>query len=246
MKNSIDAMKSLGQRPSLPEELAGVIAKQIEAGDFKPGDVLPSETLMAKSFNVSRTVVREALARLKFEGIIQSKRGSGPVVCAEGARKIFTLPAEFVSAENKANILEFRLVVEGEGAALAAVRRSEEQLHKMESYLKGMEQALAEKVSGLLPDYSFHTMIAEAAGNEYILNFLRFLSSKMLMGVQQARSLSNKDMKRAEEVFKEHSEIYQAIENQCPCGARKTAHEHLLNSALRQGIKLDYVLCEPE
>ncbi|WP_419787042.1 FadR/GntR family transcriptional regulator [Pseudodesulfovibrio sp.] len=246
MSGSNTISHSLGQRPSLPEELAGVIAKQIEVGDFKPGDVLPSETHMAKSFNVSRTVVREALARLKYEGIIQSKRGSGPVVCQEGNRKIFTLPAEFASAENKANILEFRLVVEGESAALAAMRRSEEQLQKMERCLKDMERALAEKVSGLMPDYGFHAMIAEAAGNEYIVNFLRFLSSKLLMGVQQARSLSNQNMERAEEVFKEHSEIYEAIEKQCPCGARKAVHQHLLNSALRQGIKLDYVLCEPQ
>jgi len=89
-------------------------------------------------------------------------------------------------------------------------------------------------------------MIAEAAGNEYIIRFLRYLSSKLLMGVQQARSLSNMDMRRSEDVFREHMKIYKAIEKKCPCAARNAVHLHLLQSALRQGIELEYELCESD
>jgi GntR family transcriptional repressor for pyruvate dehydrogenase complex len=106
--NESKVFASIAKRPSLPEELASIILRQIADGDFKLGDVLPSEQSLAAMFNVSRTVVREALARLKFEGIIQSKRGSGPVVCAlPGARGSYDLPS-ISSEEERIGVCEFR------------------------------------------------------------------------------------------------------------------------------------------
>ncbi|SKA96206.1 DNA-binding transcriptional regulator, FadR family [Paucidesulfovibrio gracilis DSM 16080] len=228
----------IGKRQTLPEELAGIIMRQIEGGDFKPGDVLPSEQSLANTFNVSRTVVREALARLKFEGVIESKRGSGPVVRGIDARKTFTLPSAFSSKSERAQIIEFRLIMEGESAALAAARRTQEQVDVLRDYLENMRLAIENKTSGLVPDYRFHCLIAEAAHNEYITSFIKFLSSKMLGGVQEARSLSNKDLKRASMVLEEHSVIYDAILRQSPEDARAAVYAHLMSSAKRQGIEL--------
>ncbi|NDV18382.1 FCD domain-containing protein [Pseudodesulfovibrio sp. JC047] len=238
--------EGLGRWPSLPEELASIIARQIQEGDFKPGDVLPSETALAKTFSVSRTVVREALARLKFEGILKSKRGSGPVVCDEYSRKIFTLPSVFASDENKADIIEFRLIMEGESAALAAVRRTDEHLAKMAAHLDELSQAIVDKESGLIPDYAFHAILAEAAGNEYIMSFIRFLSARLLKGVQDARALSNQDYERSKLVFQEHKKIYEAIVAKQPFEAREAVHEHLHNSASRQGIELEPILFQSD
>ncbi|MGE4470070.1 MAG: FadR/GntR family transcriptional regulator [Desulfovibrio sp.] len=228
----------IGKRQTLPEELAGIIMRQIEGGDFKPGDVLPSEQSLAGTFNVSRTVVREALARLKFEGIVESKRGSGPVVRGIGARKTFTLPSAFSSQTERAQIIEFRIIMEGESAALAAVRRTAEQMEVLKDYLENMQLAINNRTSGLVPDYRFHCLIAEAAHNEYVSSFIKFLSSKLLGGVQEARSLSNKDLRRAQIVLEEHYAIYDAIERQEPDKARAAVHAHLMNSAERQGIAL--------
>lgn len=238
MSNTKFTPSDIGRRQTLPEELAAIMMRQIEGGDFKPGDVLPSEQSLATTFHVSRTVVREALARLKFEGIIRSKRGSGPVVCSIPTKKTFTLPAAFSSVTERAKIIEFRMIMEGESAALAAGRRTETQLAEMQQFLNRMEEALQTRTSGLVPDYSFHCIIAEASDNEYVSSFIKFLSSKLLGGVQEARSLSNQDLHHAQIVLQEHQSIFDAIKKQSPHEARLASHTHLINSARRQNIPL--------
>ena len=236
--NKENAFTRIGKRPSLPEELASIILRQIEDGDFKLGEVLPSEQNLAVIFNVSRTVVREALARLKFEGIIQSKRGSGPMVCAlPGSKESYDLPS-VSSDEERIGIIEFRFILEGECAALAAVRRTEEQLAAMDAYLQEMQQAVTSGTSGLVADYRFHCLLAEAARNEYMSSFVKFLSSKILGGVQGARFLSNQDKQRATVVLAEHRNIHNAITARDGEEARNMARSHMCNSAARQGLKL--------
>ena len=228
----------IGKHPSLPEELSSIILRQIEGGDFKLGEVLPSEQNLAVMFNVSRTVVREALARLKFEGIIQSKRGSGPVVCMlPGSKGGYDLPG-ISSVEERTGIMEFRFILEGECAALAALYRTEEELAVMDAYLRKMQQSVESGTSGLMADYQFHCVLAEAARNAYMSSFIKFLSSKILSVVQGARYLSNQDMQLALAVVGEHRKIYNAIAVQDGAEARRMARAHLCSGALRQGLPL--------
>jgi len=228
----------IGKRPSMPEELASIILRQIDAGDFKPGEVLPSEQNLAVMFNVSRTVVREALARLKFEGIVQSKRGSGPVVCTlPGSREKYDLPS-VSSVEERIGIIEFRFILEGECAALAASCRTKEQLAAMNGYLQEMQQAIDSGTSGLVADYRFHCLLAEAAHNNYMSSFIKFLSSKILSGVQDARSLYYQDAQRAVAALAEHRHIYDAIVARNGEEARNTTRTHICNSAIWQRLPL--------
>ena len=228
----------IDKRPSLPEEVTTVILRQIEDGDFKLGEVLPSEQSLAVMFNVSRTVVREALARLKSEGVIQSKRGSGPVVCAlPNSRGGYDLP-DVSSVEERIGVIEFRFILEGEAAAFAALRCTEEQLTAMDIYLRKMREAVENGTSGLMADYQFHCLLAEASHNDYVSSFLKFLSSKILGGVQGARFLSNQDPHVAMKVMDEHRSIYNAILARDGEKARKMARTHLCNSAIRQSLPL--------
>ena len=228
----------IAKRPSLPEELSSVILRQIEAGDFKLGEVLPSEQNLAAMFNVSRTVVREALARLKFEGIIQSKRGSGPVVCTlPGTQGSYDLPS-VSSIEERTGVIEFRFILEGECASLAALRRTEAQLAAMNTYLHEMQQAIASGTSGLVADYRFHCLLAEAAHNNYMSSFIKFLSSKILSGVQDARSLYHQTTQRAAAALAEHRNIYDAIAARNGKEARNMTRAHICNSAAWQKLPL--------
>ena len=230
---------TLGKRQSLPEELAEVIMRRIEAGDYAPGDVLPSEQALAESFKVSRTVVREALARLKYEGLIASKRGSGPVVRQAEPERGFTLDVEDLSTDELRHFMEFRVIVEGEAAAMAAVRRSEGQLEELRGQLERIRQAVRARKSGTEPDYRFHRLIAEAAGNDYLGDFMKFLSTKIWLGVHRARWHSDRVAGHPEAAFKEHKTMFLAIEGGDPQAARVAAHQHLLRSAGRLGIELD-------
>jgi GntR family transcriptional repressor for pyruvate dehydrogenase complex len=233
-----NAFTHIGKRPSMPEELASIILRQIDAGDFKLGEVLPSEQNLAAMFNVSRTVVREALARLKFEGIIQSKRGSGPVVCAlPGAREKYDLPS-VSSVQERIGVMEFRFILEGECAALATLHRTEDQLVAMNVYLQEMQQAIDSGTSGLVADYRFHCLLAEAAHNNYMSSFIKFLSSKILSGVQNARSLYYQDAQRAVTALAEHRNIYDAIAARNGEEARSMTRTHICNSALWQQLPL--------
>ena len=230
---------SLGKRQSLPEELAEVITRQIESGEYLPGDVLPSEQTLAESFKVSRTVVREALARLKYEGLIESKRGSGPIVKQAAPERGFMVNVDDLSGDEFRNFMEFRVIVEGEAAAMAAVRRTEEQLEELRTHLEQIHQAVLNRTSGTEPDYLFHRLIADAAGNTYLGDFLKFLSTKIWLGVYRARWKSNQVLEQAEAVFEEHKAIFTAIESGDPRAARAAIQRHLLNSAKRQDVTLD-------
>jgi len=230
---------SLARRQGLPEELASIIMRRVEGGDFKLGDVLPSEQALAEIYQVSRTVVREALARLKYEGIIMSKRGSGPVVCSTAPYKNFPIEMESDSGMPLSAFFEFRMFIEGEAAALAAIRHTHEHQDRFNEYLEAMQRAIEENTSGADPDYRFHCLIADAAGNEYISSFTRYLSTKIWMRVYSARGLSNKIRKRAQRVFDEHKAIYDGIISRDPGKARMAAQLHLLCSAKRQGLELD-------
>lgn len=235
------------KRRGLPEELASIIISRIEGGDFKLGEVLPSEQAMAEMYKVSRTVVREALARLKYEGIILSKRGSGPVVCGVEPLKGLNLEIHPDTEESLPEFFEFRALMEGEAAALAAIRHTEEQAAMLRSYLDQMQKALDEKTSGADPDYRFHSLIADAADNEYIANFTKNMSTKIWMRVYSARGLSNQFRMTSQIVLSEHTALYEAIVARDPHGARTAAQAHILCSAKRQNIAIDtrHLLREP-
>lgn len=230
---------ALGKRQSLPEELAAIILRRIEAGELRPGDILPSEQSLADMFTVSRTVVREALARLKYEGIIESKRGSGPIVTGTGTERGFTIKVDDLSPEELRLFLEFRVVMEGETAAMAAVRRTPEQLRRLCGHLDDIRKAIDEGTSGTEPDYLFHRLIAESVGNSYLGEFVKFLSTKIWLGVYRARWRSNQVQAQAEEVYEEHRAVYLAIEASDSHRARAAQQRHLRNSAKRQNIILD-------
>lgn len=230
---------ALGARRGLPEELASIIISRIEEGDFKIGDVLPSEQTLADMYKVSRTVVREALARLKYEGIILSKPGSGAVVCSASSHKNLGMDINAETEESLASFFEFRLLLEGEAAALAAIRHTDADAAVLKDYLAQMQRALEEKSSGADPDYRFHGLIADVSANGYLGNFTKMLSTKIWMRVYSARGLSNRVSETAYLVLDEHNAMYEAIIARDPHRARAAAQKHILCSARRQKINMD-------
>jgi len=135
-------------------------------------------------------------------------------------------------------VIEFRFILEGECAALAALHRTEEQLAAMNAYLQEMQQAIDSSTSGLVADYRFHCILAEAAHNNHMSSFIKFLSSKILSGVQDARSLYYQDAQRAVEALVEHRNIYDAIAARNGAESRNMTRTHICNSAMWQRLPL--------
>lgn len=166
--------------PHLTSDLAGALRADIVEGRIAPGDRLPSESTLISRYGVSRTVVREAVARLQAEGLIHTRRGSGsfalvpPVPETSGSSR----PAR--TLQERLQLLEFRTALECEAAALAAVRRTPAQLAALETVLVNFDAAGGHPAATLGFDYTFHHLVAEASGNPYLADALQNLGPAMI------------------------------------------------------------------
>lgn len=239
MKAQISPEIHLQKRTGLAEELASILMSRIAGGDFRINDVLPSEKVFAETYQVSRTVVREALARLKYEGIIISKRGSGSIVVRATPNRSFDL--EGTSAIT--SFFEFRMLLDSEAAAMAAVRHTKEHAVRLREYLDALELANEEQTNNADPDYRFHMIIADASDNEYIKAASQQLSTKMWSHLYKAKMFP-----LGQQVHAEHTQVYKAIVARDPAAARAASLTHLIGSAARRGIELDvrHLIWKPE
>ncbi len=203
---------NIRKRETLADQLYGQILEQIVSGELKEGDKLPSENEIARSFSVSRPVIREALTRLQADGLVYSRQGAGSFVKARPPEGL----TKFAQASDVPSLLrcfEARMPFEGAAAALAAQRASVEDVERIAAALKVFEDAL---VNGdgipANADYDFHMAIAKATGNDFYVNVLGLLNSSMVSGIRVALNITKVGSKeRTVQVCKEHRTIYEAI-----------------------------------
>jgi GntR family transcriptional regulator, transcriptional repressor for pyruvate dehydrogenase complex len=218
----------------LSDRLAALLLAQIERGTLKPGDRIPTEAQLASAHGVSRSVVREAVHQLKSRGMVHARQGSGVYVAA-------TLPAQpllfdasvLESVDAVVQVMELRRVLEGEIAALAAVRATRAQVATMKRALKGIDAAAKLGEDGVAQDMAFHRSIAQATGNPQFSRMLGFLEQYLreAMRVSKGNEARRDDFKRQSK--EEHHVIVAAIEARDAAGARRAATAHLRKGAER-------------
>ncbi len=223
--------------PRLPERVAAVIACQIAEGRYLPGAKLPPESQLSEVFGVSRSVVREAISRLKTEGLLDSRQGKGVMVLGPAARTAFRMEGvDRLSQPDLAHFYEMRAVIESETAALAAQRRNPEDLKRLRGCLDRMAQAVEEGTDGTGPDVEFHRIIAEASGNRYLKDLMEFLNARAGQVIRTAREHSSRSAQLPRKVQEEHAAIFEAIAAGDVHTARAGSLRHLNNAARRLGI----------
>jgi len=236
MKN-IRAPKIL-RAPKLSDQVADFLISEIKRGGFKLGELLPSEAELSEQFNVSRTVIREALGRLKYDGLLESNQGSKSKVAAESAKRAFRMKK--LDANNLLEIgylYEFRAILESEAAALAAKRRAEDDLNNLKSLIEVMNQACKDALDATNENVEFHKAVTKASKNPFLSDFMNFLGNKILDLVQADRDLSqHKGLPL--EVQNEHISIFKAIKHQKPEKAREAVLMHLKNATKRRGLSI--------
>ena len=226
----------LKRAPNLSQQVAEFLASEIESGSIKPGESLPSEAELAKRFEVSRTVIREALARLKYEGLLESRQGSKSIVAEPGNQLAFRLDRlEGANITKIGYLYEFRTILESAAAALAAKHRTQENLDNLRMYLKMMDQAVNDHLDGTEENVNFHMEIVEASGNPFLKDFMHFFRGKIWDLVQSDRDHSNYQG-LPPEVQQEHMIIFEAISEGDSEKAREAILAHLINAARRCGI----------
>lgn len=212
------------RRPRLGEELEREIRERILRREFPADTKLPTETALCEQFRVSRTVVREALANLRDEGLVYSKRGSGTFVTRRPG-PMSEAPAALGSIADVERFLELRTVLEGEIAALAAQRRRKKDITAIAGAIELLDVA---SDSGAEQDFAFHLAVAEATTNPFFVFLLQTIRPQTLVGMRLGRSLSV--LFPAEQlnlVKDEHTVVLNAIVKKDADGARAAMHAHI-------------------
>jgi GntR family transcriptional repressor for pyruvate dehydrogenase complex len=156
---------------------------------FPRGAKLPTEAVLSEEFGVSRTVIREAIARLKYEGLVESRQGSGVFVTEQaGIRPLRIDYTDVGTLESVLQIVELRRSIEAEVAAQAARRRTDATMANIDAALARIDAEVAAGGDGVDADVGFHRAIAEATGNPYFLKTLAFLSQYLETATRVTRT----------------------------------------------------------
>jgi DNA-binding FadR family transcriptional regulator len=225
------------QRPkNLSVQLARDLAERITRGELRPGDKLPSEHELVATYSVSRTVVREAIASLKADGLVSSQQGVGVFVMQTSRATPFRIDQhDLDKVKEVISLLELRISIEAEAAALAAMRGNAQHFSKMAAALERMASSIEAEEDATDADFQFHMEIALATGNHYFSDFFSYLGT---MAIPRARINTYKADAEARRLYlqninREHQSILHAISSRDPEAARASMRLHLVNSRER-------------
>lgn len=232
-------LKPLNQPRNLVGELVHRIADEIRSSRLLPGTRLPTELELMAATGVSRTVVREAVAALRAEGLVVTRQGLGAFVAAEADKASFRIAngpeAGAGSIGSVVSVLELRLAVEVEAAALATERAERGELARIERALLAIDRAIASGGSAVAEDCAFHRAIAQATHNPQFVRFLDFLGRHFIPRQTIRAKTGSRDAQRAylERIQKDHTRIVEAIRSRNRERAHRAMRAHLTKSLQR-------------
>lgn len=217
------------EKPTLSDQVYRSLHARVTRGDYAAQERLPSEKDLSAEFGVSRPILRNALERLRADGLVYSRQGAGNFV------RVRSEPAlGFQKVETIADIqrcYEFRLTIEVDGAGLAAQRRDDAALARMTEALDLLAAATGSRLHREDADFAFHLAVAKAGNNQYYDATLKALRDHINVGMKlHGESLLNDGAGALEAVLDEHRRIYAAIRNRDPGAARDVMRQHILNS----------------
>ncbi|MCM3324019.1 MULTISPECIES: FadR/GntR family transcriptional regulator [Cytobacillus] len=219
------------ERKKISAQVLEQLNEKIKSKEFPPNQPLPSENELAKLFGVSRAPVREALSVLSASGIIESRQGGRSYVKELHLVDMMDrLTLQYISLEEVFELLELRMIMETEAAALAANRRNSSDLEKIKNALKGLEETLTNPDEvGLQADLDFHKYMIEATKNSFMVGVMDNIGDLYRKAVAFSLKKNLGLQRKRESVYLEHEAIYKAIESQDEENARKAMKNHLQN-----------------
>jgi DNA-binding FadR family transcriptional regulator len=218
------------------QELTQRLAEEIRTGRLAPGSRLPTEQELSEAVGVSRTVVREAVAALRADGLVKTRQGLGAFVAADVQRWPFRIDAsELKSVADVLEVIELRMSLEIEASGLAAERRSSEDLARIKKALAAIDVEIKGGGNAVETDFQFHLAIFNAAKNRYFPQLLQFLGHFIIprQVIQTAKENDKRREGYLHRIQSEHIAIFDAISARDTTAARKAARRHLSNSLRR-------------
>lgn len=233
-----DAAATRARRPrGLVPEIVSALETDMQAGQLNLGDKLPTESALMARFEVSRTVVREAISRLQAAGRVETRHGIGTFVIAQReAEPTFRIaPEDFATVADVISLLELRISLESEAASLAAQRRDDASLAAMGAALDGFKAAIRADSDAVPSDFQFHMEVARATGNRHFADLMTYLGTVIIprTRLKTAGDAPEGRLAYLERVHHEHESIYRAIQERDAEAARAAMRTHLANSRER-------------
>ncbi len=226
------------RRPrTLALELVERFSERIRGGPLQPGDKLPTEAAIMGEFEVSRTVVREAISKLQAAGLVETRHGIGTFVLGPGDGPSFKItPEQFSTLQDVIAVLELRIGLETEAAGLAAQRRSQANLVQLRKALDAVIAAVETGQDSVAADFQFHLEIARATQNSHFADLMSTLGSQIIprARLEPVADMSAERLAYMRRVNAEHESILDAITNQDAESARAAMRTHLSNSRERR------------
>jgi GntR family transcriptional repressor for pyruvate dehydrogenase complex len=214
----------------ISEEIAEQLKGKILSGELVPGQKLPSSREFSEMYQVGMSTVREALSALKAMGLVESRQGEGSYIRKFDLEqlKLPSLDVLLMNRETILELLEVRKSLEVSNAALAAEKRTDEDLAEFERIMTMMEQHLGNEAQGESADLSFHRTLAFATHNSIMIRLLETISTQMEIAIKETRRLQMyASSSVSERLWQEHRSIYEAVKKGDREGAMDAMNRHL-------------------
>jgi DNA-binding FadR family transcriptional regulator len=187
-------------------------------------------------FDVSRTVVREAISQLQANRLVETRHGVGTFALAPQTSGNFQIAdIDFATVADVISLLELRISLETEAAGLAAQRRSEHNLRVMQDMLDIFKTSISEDSDAVPSDFNFHLEVAKATGNRHFADLMTYLGTMIIPRTRVNTPNGDPEgrLNYLRRVHGEHENIFNAIQNQDSDAARAAMRTHLANSKER-------------
>ncbi len=219
--------------PIKPRKISDEIVEQIKSliltGNLKPGESLPPERTLAKSLNVSRVSLREALNTLQGMGLLEIQQGNRTFVRPLTTRSIHDPLVSFAksSPANIMKVFEIRKYLELGVVALAAERATEAQIEYLEELLEHMEKDLQKNRLGAKTDHEFHNTLADATHNEAYIHLMKTIYDLLQEELRIAWGGIFRKKHPRKKLLEQHRNIVAAVKERNPDKGREMALAHL-------------------
>lgn len=236
-----NALNTVARPQSLADEAHRQLLLQLEMNLWRVGDKLPPEKALAESLGVSRPIVREALARLKADGRIDTRQGAGAFVADRNKIAAFRFARTrqvtgivSTSAQDadgndiaEREMLELRQIVESGAAELAATRRNETDIAAIRAAVDAMDGALSARSDGSDVDDAFHNAIAAATHNGQLTKFVEFVGAQFSASRKATWDKTGYGVGITEVGQGDHRAMLKAIEAGDAAKAKRLARAHV-------------------
>ncbi|KPN14626.1 GntR family transcriptional regulator [Bacillus australimaris] len=214
------------------EEIADALVESIRTGELLPGEKLDSVQALSENFQVSRSAVREALSALKAMGLIEMKQGEGTYVKQFDPEQLtISLSSAFLMKQHDVTqLLEVRAIIETGAVKKAALQRTDDDLHQLRDALEQMKRAEVNEEMGEEADLTFHLALAKASKNDLLKALMNQVSALLVETMRETRKAVLFSRKASiRQLYKEHEQIYKAVEERQPEEAERAMFTHLEN-----------------